>query len=111
MCESGVEVISTSAIDEEDKEEDQVAVEETRAVSVFDQVIVSVNLLSKQYCAFNTNKFVLNYEYIPILFACQHLKGKNKLESTSATRIKRNSQLWNQKKNQHSIKVTKTKSS
>lgn len=66
------QVISTSAIDEEDKEEDQVAVKETRAVRVFDQVIVTVNLLSKQYCAFknNTNKFVLNYKSIPSLFAC-----------------------------------------
>lgn len=79
MCDSGVQVISTSAIDEEDKEEDQVAAEETRAVRVFDQVIVTVNLLSKQYCAFknNTNKFVLNYESIPSLFACQYLKKKN----------------------------------
>lgn len=47
MCDSGVQVISTSAIDEEDTEEDQVAVEETRAVRVFDQVIVTVNLPSK----------------------------------------------------------------
>lgn len=58
-------------------EEDQV--EETRAVRVFDQVIVTVNLLSKQYCAFknNTNKFVLKNESIPSLFACQYLEKKN----------------------------------
>lgn len=77
MCDSGVQVISTSAIDEEDKEDGEVAVEETRAVRVFDQVIVTVNLLSKQYCAFqnSTNKYVLNYESILSQLAPEYQKN------------------------------------
>lgn len=107
MCDSGVQVISTPAIDEEDKEEDQVAVEETRAVRVFDQVIITVNLLSKQYCAFknNTNKFVLNNEYIPSLFL-KNLQQQVQPESKEILDSRKQ-----KSNNRHSIKVAKSKSS